>query len=98
MKLNACVFKKGHLYKKQAEAMWNLGTVSAFVWRQDNQEDRRICARWMDTDNVQGPSVTSPTNNTIWEIQKYIFRAFNVIRQMGYLLKLSVLWIIGDSI
>jgi hypothetical protein len=34
MELNLDEFKKGGLHEKHAVATWNLGTISAFAWRQ----------------------------------------------------------------
>jgi hypothetical protein len=35
---NSDEFKPGGLHETRAGATWNLGTISAFIWRQENQE------------------------------------------------------------
>jgi hypothetical protein len=40
MESNSDKFKSGGLREKHTVSAWNLGTISAFVKRQENQENR----------------------------------------------------------
>jgi hypothetical protein len=67
-KLNFDDFKSGGLHEKHTVATWNLGTISAFHWRQ-RETKKTVCrdGRSQGLPDAYWLLASNPANRSIWE-------------------------------